>query len=50
MKKLISSEYKRFEDIKHLREDGSEYWRARELAPVLEYSKWDIFHRVIKRA
>ena len=36
MSDLKGKEYKRFEDIKHIRDDGSEYWSARELAPVLE--------------
>ena len=31
MKRLIAEEYKRFEDIKQVREDGSEFWSAREL-------------------
>ena len=35
MKELKVQEYKRFEDIKHIREDGSEYWSARELQKVL---------------
>lgn len=47
---LKIAEYKRFEDIKHVREDGSEFWYARELAPALEYSKWDNFSNVIGRA
>ena len=34
MSNLKGKEYKRFEDIKHIREDGSEYWSARELAPI----------------
>lgn len=50
MLELKDREYKRFEDIKHIREDGSEFWSARELAPALEYSKWENFHKVIKRA
>ena len=50
MMELKVSEYKRFEDIKHVRDDGTEYWSARELAPALEYSKWENFHKVIKRA
>ena len=50
MPSLKGKEYKRFEDIKHIRDDGSEYWSARELAPALEYTKWDNFHKVIKRA
>ncbi|MDE6141128.1 MAG: DNA damage-inducible protein D [Bacilli bacterium] len=39
-----------FEDIKHIDEYGCEYWEARELMPLLEYSKWDNFHKVIKKA
>ena len=50
MPSLKGKEYKRFEDIKHIRDDGSEYWSARELAPVLEYAKWDNFDKVIKQA
>ncbi len=50
MSKLKGTEYKRFEDIKHIRDDGSEFWLARELAPALEYNKWENFHKVIKRA
>ncbi len=38
VKELKGSEYKRFEEIKHVREDGTEYWSARELAPALEYT------------
>ena len=36
MSKLKAKEYKRFEDIKHIRNDGSEFWSSRELAPTLE--------------
>lgn len=50
MSKLIAKEYKRFEDIKTIREDGTEFWSARELAPLLEYTKWESFLKVIKRA
>ena len=39
----------RFEDIKHIR-DGYEFWSARELSTVLDYSKWENFDKVIKRA
>lgn len=28
---------------------GSEFWYARELAPALEYSKWENFSKVIGR-
>lgn len=39
-----------FEDIKHLTEDGIEFWYGRELQVVLEYSKWDNFKNVIEKA
>ncbi len=39
-----------FENIKHVDDNGNEYWSARELMPLLEYSKWENFHKVIKRA
>lgn len=50
MSTLIAKEYKRFEDIKHTKEDGTEYWSARELGPALDYIKWENFSKVIKRA
>ena len=39
-----------FEDIKHIDEEGNEYWLARELMPLLEYSKWENFDNVIQKA
>lgn len=39
-----------FEEIKNIDEYGNEYWKARELMYLLEYSKWENFHKVIKRA
>jgi len=50
MSNLQAKEYIRFENIKKVRKDGSEYWSARELAPALEYNKWENFSKVIKRA
>ena len=47
---IVSSEYKSFEDIKRKRDDGSEYWLARELQKALEYAKWENFSKVIDRA
>jgi DNA-damage-inducible protein D len=41
---------KAFEDIKHIDEAGNEYWLARELQKVLEYSKWEKFLNVINKA
>jgi len=34
---LIAKEYRAFEEIKHLADEGNEFWYARELASVLEY-------------
>lgn len=39
-----------FESIKHINEDGQEYWLARELQPVLEYIQWRNFAEAIERA
>lgn len=50
MSELKGKEYKQFEDIKRIREDGTEFWTARELAPALGYTKWENFNKVIKRA
>src|SRR6266487_2326461 len=39
-----------FETIRQLAEDGSEYWSARDLAKILDYSLWQKFRNVIKKA
>ena len=39
-----------FESIKHIDENGFEYWYARELMIALEYNKWQNFHKVIEKA
>ena len=39
-----------FEDIKHIDEEGIEYWNARELQIVLNYKEWRKFENVIKKA
>ena len=39
-----------FENIKHIDENGNEYWYARELMPLLEYSKWERFSNAINNA
>ena len=41
---------KLFEDIKHIDENGNDYWLARELQQVLEYKKWQKFVNVIENA
>lgn len=39
-----------FESIKQFDEDGNEYWLARPLARILEYSDWRNFQNVINKA
>lgn len=39
-----------FESIKHIDEDGNEYWEARELQKILEYKEWRKFEGVITKA
>ena len=50
MSHLQAQEYKNFEDIKRTREDGTEYWSARDLSGVLQYKQWRNFAKVIDRA
>ncbi len=50
MSKIEKYSQQTFDDIKHLTEDGVEFWYGRELQRVLEYSKWDNFKRVIEKA
>ena len=50
MSKLEAEEYKSFEKIRRKKENGTEYWSARELSKVLEYKKWENFAKVIDRA
>ena len=38
---------KTFEDIKHIDENGIEYWHARELQVVLDYKEWRKFEKEI---
>lgn len=39
-----------FESIKHINEYGQEFWYARDLQVVLEYTQWRNFEGVIKKA
>ena len=41
---------KNFEDIKHIDENGVEFWYARELMKVLSYKDWRYFDAVIEKA
>ena len=50
MNELNKNNSKSFEDIKHIDENGIEYWYARELMPVLQYAKWQNFKKIINKA
>ena len=39
-----------FESIKHIDEEGREYWYARELQKALNYAQWRRFNEVIVKA
>lgn len=39
-----------FDEIRRTREDGTEFWSARELMPMLEYEKWERFADAVERA
>ncbi len=41
---------KMFDDIKHIDEFGNEYWLARKLQIVLQYTEWRKFKGVIDKA
>ena len=43
--KEIYENNKSFEDIKHIDENGVEFWYARELMPILQYLKWENFKK-----
>jgi len=44
-----NDDYKMFEDIKHIDENGNEFWYARELQILLTYKKWEKFQDVIEK-
>lgn len=48
--KEIDKNNKSFEYIKHIDENGVEFWYARELMPILQYSNWQNFEKIIDKA
>ncbi|MBU0569465.1 DNA damage-inducible protein D, partial [Patescibacteria group bacterium] len=49
-KSLISAPHKNFEEIKKNDKDGVEYWEARKLMPLLGYTRWENFEKVINKS
>jgi len=41
---------KMFEEIKHIDENGVEFWYARELMTILEYTNWRNFEKLINKS
>ena len=50
LEKNLNYSNQTFEDIKHIDENGIEFWYARELMPVLQYAKWQNFKKIIEKA
>ena len=50
MNKLEKNNKKTFEDIKHIDENGIEFWYARELMFILQYANWQNFEKIIEKA
>lgn len=50
MNELELYKEKTFDDIKHIDEYGNEYWLARELMPILQYSNWQNFEKIINKS
>ena len=48
--KDIDKNNKSFEDIKHIDKNGTEFWYARELQRILDYTEWRKFENVICKA
>ena len=50
MNKITERNEITFESIKHIDENGFEYWLARELQSVLGYHQWRSINELIERA
>ena len=50
MSDIVNYNEQTFESIKHINENGQEFWYARELQKVLGYSEWRNFQNVINKA
>jgi DNA-damage-inducible protein D len=47
---IVKKHHQTFEDLKQENDAGMEFWYARDLQTVLDYSTWDKFKRVIQKA
>ena len=49
MNELEQYQERIFEEIRHVDENGREFWYARELAKTLKYTEWRKFEGVIEK-
>ncbi len=47
---ILDGPHKGFEQIKEIDENQIEFWRARNLFPLLGYATWQAFDEVVVRA
>ncbi|ORM18309.1 phage antirepressor KilAC domain-containing protein [Prescottella equi] len=47
---LFDAEQSPFDQIRQVRTDGTEFWSARDLMPMLGYDRWENFEAAINRA
>ncbi|MFD4830200.1 phage antirepressor KilAC domain-containing protein [Streptomyces uncialis] len=47
---LVPQDRSPFEHLKQVRDDGSEFWSARDLQPTMAYDRWERFEGAIERA
>lgn len=50
MNQVTNQHHQTFEGIRKQTDEGLDYWSARDLQPILEYSRWDKFKPVILKA
>lgn len=50
MNDIVKYNVETFDSIRHINDEGQEFWYARELQSVLEYAKWENFANVIDKA
>lgn len=49
-KEIDKKHHQTFESIRQENDEGSEFWYAKDLHPVFDYSSWDKFKQVINKA
>ncbi len=50
MNKEVTQHHQTFDSLKHKQDGGVEFWTARELQAVPDYSRWGKFEPIINKA